>query len=102
LRNAVGLALLALFVTGTAAALDRSGTIMEVKVFFDNTRTLDRLGDLAGELDIHTWDEDERGGYLVINTDDEQLARIQACGLRTEVTWPDIREKFRYVTGVGP
>ncbi|MBN2537797.1 zinc carboxypeptidase, partial [candidate division WOR-3 bacterium] len=96
------LAGLLLALAGPVLALDRSGTIMEARVYFDNTRTLDRLGDLAGELDICTWDEDETGGYLVINTDAEQFEAIRACGLRVEVTWADIRDKFRFETGVDP
>lgn len=96
------LAGLLLALAAPVLALDRSGTIMEARVYFDNTRTLDRLGDLAGELDVSTWDEDETGGYLVINTDAEQFDAIRACGLRIEVTWADIRDKFRFETGVDP
>lgn len=83
-------------------ALDRTGTIMEARVYFDNFHRLDRLGDLAGQLDICTWEEQPDGGFLVINTDADQLARITELGFRAEVTWPDIREKFRYITGVDP
>jgi hypothetical protein len=75
---------------------------MEAKVYFDNLHRLSRLGDLAGELDVCTWEEEPDGGYLVINTDAEQLSRIIALGFRTEVTWQDIREKFRHITGVDP
>jgi len=83
-------------------ALDRSRTIMEARVYFDNIHRLVQLGDLAGELDVCTWQEDETGGWLLIDTDAEQLARIKALGFYTEVTWADIREKFRAVTGVDP
>ncbi|MEO0082705.1 MAG: M14 family zinc carboxypeptidase [candidate division WOR-3 bacterium] len=102
MRSAVMFVALGFLAATTAFALDRSGQIMEARVYFDDIRTLSLLGDLAGELDVCTWDEDEDGGYLVINTDDEQLARIRSAGLRAEVVWPDIREKFRYVTGVDP
>jgi len=85
-----------------ALGLDRSGPVMEARVHFDNFHRLSRLGDLAGELDVCTWEEQPDGGFLVINTDVDQLARIAALGFRTEVTWPDVREKFRFVTGVDP
>jgi hypothetical protein len=94
-------ALLAAF-NATVLGLDRTGPIMEARVYFDNVRRLELLGDLAGELDVCTWQEDDYGGWLVINTDARQLARIQATGLATEVTWPDIRDKFRLMTGVDP
>jgi len=98
--------LFAILLAGTlvmpALALDRSGPIMEVRVYFNDLQRLDWLGDLLGELDICTWQELDHGGFLVINTDKEQLERIDATGLRTEITWPDIRDKFRYITGVDP
>uniref|UniRef100_A0A7C4CAU8 carboxypeptidase T n=1 Tax=candidate division WOR-3 bacterium TaxID=2052148 RepID=A0A7C4CAU8_UNCW3 len=86
----------------TASGYERVSTVMEARVHFDALRRLELLGDLAGELDICTWEEDELGGWLVINTTAEELARIQMLGLRTEVTWPDIRHKFRAITGVDP
>lgn len=88
--------------TVPAAALDRSGTIIEARVYVEPGQSLEMLGDLAGELDVCTWGSSGSADYLVINTDAEQLARIRASGLRTEITWPDVREKFRYVTGVDP
>lgn len=100
--NRITLSALLVVFTAAAFGLDRTGPIMEARVFFDNVRRLDQLGELAGELDVCTWEEDDFGGWLVINTDAEQLARIQACGLAAEVTWSDIRDKFRHVTGVDP
>ncbi|MEO0073592.1 MAG: M14 family metallopeptidase [candidate division WOR-3 bacterium] len=101
MRNLFVIALLAA-ISVPVLALDRSGQIMEARVYFDNFHRLSRLGDLAGELDICTWEEELDGGYLVINTDADQLSRIIALGFRTEITWPDIREKFRFITGVDP
>ncbi|MFO7651519.1 MAG: M14 family zinc carboxypeptidase [bacterium] len=92
----------ALICAPAALGLDRSGPIVEARVYFDNTHTLARLGDLAGELDVCTWDEDETGGWLVINTDKAQLEQIRDAGLYAEVTWPDVRDKFRAVTGIDP
>jgi hypothetical protein len=81
---------------------DSAGPIMEARVYFDDVRTLRRLGDLAGELDICTWVKDKLGGYLVINTDAAQLERIRAAGLLVDVTYADIRQKFYEMTGVRP
>ncbi len=94
--------LLAGLLAAPVLALDRTQPIMEVRVHFNELQRLTWLGDLLGELDICTWQETDHGGYLVINTDKEQLERIKATGLTTEITWTDIREKFRYVTGVDP
>ncbi len=91
-----------LLAVGSASALDRNGPIVEARVYFDNTNTLALLGDLAGELDVCTWQEDETGGWLVINTDQAQLDAIGASGLHAEVIWTDVRDKFRAVTGVDP
>ncbi len=101
-RSFVLVMLLSFILTAPGFALDRTGTIIEARVYFDNVQTLDQLGDLAGELDICTWEEDENGGYLVINTDANQLAQVQARGLRTEITYADIGDKFRKETGVDP
>ncbi|MEO0225501.1 MAG: M14 family zinc carboxypeptidase [candidate division WOR-3 bacterium] len=76
---------------------------MEARVYFKNVDNLIvQLGDLFGELDIATVGETPQGEYyLVIITDQEQLDKIQAIkGIRTEVTYADIREKFYKVTGV--
>ena len=86
---------------------------MEARVYFDDVRTLRQLGDLAGELDVCTWVEQGSGvgdqrpgaggqgpgnGYLVIDTDSSQLEEIRAAGLLVDVTYPDIRQKFREMT----
>ena len=75
---------------------------MEARVYFDDVRTLSRLGDLAGELDVCTWVKDKLGGYLIIDTDSSQLEQIRAAGLLVDVTYPDIRQKFYEMTGVRP
>jgi hypothetical protein len=75
---------------------------MEARVYFGETRSLDRLGDLLGELDILTWQKDELGRYLVIDTDAQQLAEIEARGLLVEITYSDIRDKFHEMTGIAP
>ena len=77
---------------------------MEARVYVESPeQATAKLGDLLGELDICTVDRTEGGReFLVINTDATQLAAIRATGVKVEVTWPDIREKFRKMTGVDP
>lgn len=96
------LAVLSCVLAPPALALDRSGTIMEARVYFAPGQSPAMLGDLAGELDVCTWGNDGQSDYLVINTDEAQLSRLRAAGARTQIVWPDIREKFRAVTGVDP
>ncbi len=94
-------ALAVLFVVAPLRALDRHGPIIEARVYFDEVRTLRQLGELAGQLDICTWVEDESGGYLVINIDATQLEQIRKAGLLVDITYSDIRQKFEEMTGVG-
>ena len=62
-----------------------------------------KLGPLLGELDVCSHAEN-RGGrsWLVIDADAGQLEAVRDAGLEVEVTWPDIREKFRAMTGCDP
>ncbi len=99
----------ALLLASPVSALDRpaersrsgsAGPIMEARVYFDDVRTLQQLGDLAGQLDICTWVKDALGGYLIINTDVAQLGQIRDAGLLVDVTYPDIRQKFYEMTGI--
>jgi hypothetical protein len=92
--------LLAIALPALAAAPVR----MEARVYYTSYDELaTKLGDLLGELDICTHVEVENGrSYLVIDTDQDQLKAIRAHGLSTEVTYPDIRDKFREVTGCNP
>ncbi len=77
---------------------------MEARVYFRTAEELfARLGNLFSELDVATGGETEDGeSYLVIITTEDQLEAIKGKGLRTEITYPDIKEKFRMVTGVDP
>lgn len=62
-----------------------------------------RLGDVLGELDVCSYGESKAGRpYLILNVDARELLKLRASGLETEVTWPDIRDKFRAVTGCEP
>ena len=95
--------LLCLF--GMAAVILAAEAVrMEARVYTERPeQARAKLGDLFGELDICTVSRTDDGrDFLVINTNADQLARIEAAGLRVEITWPDIREKFRKMTGVDP
>ncbi|MEO0098670.1 MAG: hypothetical protein ABIK94_03665, partial [candidate division WOR-3 bacterium] len=75
---------------------------MEVRIYFTTADELfDKLGDFFSELDVATGGETETGeSYLVIITTEEELRIIKEKGLRVEITYPDIKEKFRLITGV--
>jgi hypothetical protein len=96
-------ALFGLFIL-TAAVLAADGPRMEARVYVESPEQASaKLGDLFGELDICTVSRTDDGrDFLVVNADAGQLAKIEAAGLRVEVTWPDIRDKFRKMTGVDP
>jgi len=83
--------------------LQAEPTKMEARVYFTNVdQLIADLGILFSELDIATVDQTPQGEhYLVIITDQEQLNRIQAVkGIRTDITYADIRDKFFEMTGV--
>ena len=61
------------------------------------------LSDLLSELDVCSHGMTENGEqYLVVFCDAGQLEALRASGLRVEVTWNDIRDKFRAMTGQEP
>jgi hypothetical protein len=74
---------------------------MEAKVYFTSpSELLAKLGPVLGRLDIFTEGRNAEGSpYLLIATDRDQLRAIQAAGLKTEVTWADLREKYRVMSG---
>jgi hypothetical protein len=77
---------------------------MEVRVSGPSELQLRRqLGELAGSLDICSHGRDSNGtAYLVIDCTAPEMAAIRATGVKLEVTWPDIRDKFRVMTGCDP
>jgi len=93
-------ALLLVVLSSAAAGPIRS----EVRLYLsDPARLRTQLGDLLGELDVCSHGTTDAGlPFLVVNTEAAQLAAIEACGVRTSVIWPDIREKFRAMTGCDP
>jgi hypothetical protein len=74
---------------------------MEVRVYYSNPDLLlQTMGDLFGELDICTVREDSPGNYyLLINTVQSQLDQIRAKGFQTEITYPDVADKFWEMVG---
>lgn len=92
--------LLLLLIFGAALCFGEE-TKMEVRVYYQDPDFLIRtMGDLLGELDICTVQEAAPGNYyLVINTTQSQLERIQALGVKTEITWANIEDKFWQTIG---
>ncbi len=90
------------FLLGIGLAIDEPSTLMEAKIYIDDIKSFHRLGDLAGDLYICSRGVDEFGSYLLIITNDEQLIRVRDCGLKTDVTWANLDEKFFALTGVNP
>ena len=79
-------------------------TRMEARVYYTSYSELRaHLGDVLGQLDIVKHGQTPDGRlYLLIDVDAEQLQDVSATGLKTEVTWSDLRDKFRFVTGCAP
>jgi len=85
-----------------AAAQEQPATLMEARLYVDDVQDVKRLGGLAGDLYVCSRGEDELGTYLVLVTDSSQLAAIADCGMETRVTWADLDDKFRLLTGADP
>ena len=101
MRNLIiALALVAAISAPAFAAPVRS----EAYVYYSGYNELvSKLGPLLGELDICSRVDNPDGhSWLIIDADADQLRAIAASGLRTEVTWQDIRDKFRAMTGCDP
>ena len=85
-----------------AASSAAAGQMTEARVYVAGRYDLDRLGDLLGELDVVGVDVDRPGGWLTVHATPDQLAEVAALGLRTEVIWANLKDKFYSVTGVDP
>jgi hypothetical protein len=85
-------------------AVSAMPTRMEVRLYATNeSQLIARLGSRLTELDVcsHGTAPDGRF-FLIVNTDTEHLQTIRELGIEAEVTWPDIRDKFRAMTGCNP
>ncbi|MBM3330272.1 zinc carboxypeptidase [candidate division WOR-3 bacterium] len=96
------LALTCLTVAGLAWSGPSAPVLMEAKLYVSDVQDLDHLGTIAGDLYICSRGADEKGTYLVLVTDADQLGRIRDCGLETAVTWANLDDKFKLLTGVDP
>lgn len=76
----------------------------QARVYFSSYDELvNKLGDLLGDINICTQGQTPDGrSYLVIEAEADQLQAIRAKGLSVEITWKDIRDKFRAMTGCDP
>ncbi len=93
-----------LTILATAVFASPSVARMEANVYYSSYDELvSRLGPLLGELDIcsHVDNRDGRS-WLIVDLDSAQLRAVRSTGLAAEVTWPDIRDKFRAMTGCNP
>ncbi|MBM3313163.1 hypothetical protein FJY70_01060, partial [candidate division WOR-3 bacterium] len=93
---------LMLGITATGVAQDLSNTLMEARLYVSDRQDMERLGSLAGDLYVCSRGVDENGTYLVLVTDAGQLDRIRDRGLDVRVTWADMDDKFRLLTGADP
>jgi len=76
---------------------------MEAKVYFKSADELfSKMGNLFSELDIVTAGEAEREYFIVIITNKDQIEKIKEKGFKAEITYYDIKEKFKKMTGIDP
>ncbi len=88
-----------------ASAVYGAGPVRsEARIGFDSPEGLAaRLGPLLGGLDVCSFGENPDGRrYLLAIVDAQELAALERTGIELQVTWPDIRDKFRAVTGCDP
>ena len=99
-----GLVVVAVILLSFARPVAAAATRMEARVYFSNIEeAMQRMGDRFGELDIVAVLATPPGeNFLLIDTDRDQLREIQALGFRTEITYADLRDKFRKMTGFDP
>jgi hypothetical protein len=99
-----GLVVVSVVLLSIARPVTAAASRMEARVYFsDIEEAMQRTGDRFGELDIVAVLATPQGeNYLLIDTDADQLREIQALGFRTEITYADLRDKFRKMTGFDP
>jgi hypothetical protein len=89
----------------TVSVVSAAGPVRsEARIVFDSPEALRAgLGPLLGGLDVCSFGESPDGRrYLVVAVDAQELAALRQTGVELHVTWPDIRDKFRAVTGRDP
>ncbi|MDW8113985.1 MAG: M14 family metallopeptidase [candidate division WOR-3 bacterium] len=76
---------------------------MEAKVYFKTACELfTKLGDFFSELDIATAGEEEEECFIVIITNQKQIEKIREKGFKVEITYYNIKDKFREITKIDP
>ena len=88
-----------------ASVVSAAGPVRsEARIVFDSPEVLKAsLGPLLGGLDVVTFGQTETGRkYLLVLAEVGQLDALRQRGVEVEVTWPDVRDKFRAVTGCDP
>jgi hypothetical protein len=84
-------------------SINAQETKMEAKVYFKSADELfSKMGNLFSELDIVTAGEAEREYFIVIITNKDQIEKIKEKGFKVEITYYDIKEKFKKMTGIDP
>ncbi len=78
-------------------------TKMEAKVYFKTADELfTKMGKLFSQLDIVTVGEEEESYFLTIITNQKQIEEIKEKGFKIEITYYNIKDKFKEMTGVDP
>jgi hypothetical protein len=95
---------LTVIIVAASAGLAAGPVRSEARIVFDGPEVLKAgLGPLLGELDVCTAGENGDGSrYLVVIAGADELDAIRRAGFEVEVTWPDIGDKFRAMTGCDP
>jgi hypothetical protein len=84
-------------------SINAQETKMEAKVYFKSADELfSKMGNLFSELDIVTAGEAEREYFIVIIANKDQIEKIKEKGFKVEITYYDIKEKFKKMTGIDP
>jgi hypothetical protein len=84
-------------------SINAQETKMEAKVYFKSAAELfSKMGNLFSELDIVTAGEAEREYFIVIIANKDQIEKIKEKGFKVEITYYDIKEKFKKMTGIDP
>ncbi|MDW7988474.1 MAG: M14 family zinc carboxypeptidase, partial [candidate division WOR-3 bacterium] len=74
---------------------------MEAKVYFKRADELiNKLEDLFSQLDIASVGEKDDEGFIIIITNQSQIEKIREKGVKVEITYHNIKDKFKEITGI--
>jgi hypothetical protein len=95
--------MLAIFAVVVSAASAAGPVRSEARIIFDSPDMLKAaLGPLLGRLDVCAAGEEGGRRFLVVFAGADELEAVRQRGVEVEVTWLNIRDKFRAVTGCDP